>query len=96
MYKLYLFFPVKAVGTNLAWLQSDGSNHIVETMIAKRSKVQLFADLIKHFVIVVRIRIGVILQNRFRHRTFPFLDHTAGDQIHLGFGTGEVQVFTSV
>ena len=96
MYKFYLFFSVKAVSTNFAWFESDGSHHIVETMIPQRSKVQLFADLVEHLMVVMGIRVCVVFQNRFCHSTFPFLDHTAGDQIHFGFGTGEVQVFTSV
>ena len=62
----------------------------------RRSKVQLFADLVEHLMVVMGIRVCVVFQDCFRHGSFPLLDHTAGDQIHLGFGTGEVQVFTSV
>ena len=96
MYKLYLFFSVKAVSTNFAWFESDGSHHIVETMIPQRSKVQLFADLVEHLMVDMGIRVCVVFQDCFRHGSLPFLDHTAGDQIHFGFGTGEVQVFADV
>ena len=42
-------------------------------------------------MVVMGIRVCVVFQDCFRHGSFPLLDHTAGDQIHLGFGTGEVQ-----
>ena len=83
MYKLYLFFSVKAVSTNFAWFESDGSHHIVETMIPQRSKVQLFADLVEHLMVVMGIRVCVVFQDCFRHGSFPLLDHTAGDQRYL-------------
>ena len=110
MYKFYLFFSVKAVSTNFAWFESDGSHHIVETMIPQRSKVQLFADLVEHQL--AQLGKGLALQGHTAsdelrilvHRVetgkdaqrLHLLVHSACDQIHFGVGTGEVQVFTSV
>ena len=65
-------------------------------MITQRGELQLPADLIQHLIVVVRIRVGVILQNRLGNLAFPFLNHPAGNQIHLRLGPGEIQVFASV
>ena len=71
-------------------------HHIVQTVKGQRREAHLLADLIQHLVISVGIRIAVVFQDRTVHFTALFLTHhTAGDQFHLGIGTGEVDIFTS-
>ena len=91
-----LFFSVPAVGAEFARGNADGGNHIVQTVIAQRSEFQFFADIVKHLLVVAGIRVAVVLKDLVGDFSFTFLDYPACDQIHLGFGTGEVQIFAAV
>lgn len=87
---IFLFPPVPAVGAELAAVQSDRFDHIVQTVIAQAGELELAADPVDHLLILGGFRIGIDVQVGILVVSLHLLNHPAGDQIHLGAGTGEV------
>ena len=83
-----LFLSVKAISTYLAWLQWNGSQKVIQPVVMQGSEIQLFGDFLQHFLVILRIRICISIQNLTADvLTFSFCDDPSGDQIHLRFGT---------
>ena len=91
-----LFLSIPAVGAQLAAINANGIDHVVKPVIAQGGKVQLLADAIDHGLELRAFRIGIYIQVHIFIVPFHILDDPSGDEIHLGTGTGEIQIFTSV
>ena len=66
-------------------------------MIFQGGKIQFLTDLLQHLLVIRGIRICIVRKDLVVYiLSLSFRDHSPGDQIHLGFGTGEIQIFTSI
>ena len=94
-----LFLAVPAVGAQLAGGQTDCLDHVVQALEGKGSELHLLANFLDHGGIFGGIRVGVELklfpQLLLGQVAFETGDHAARDQIQLGLGAGEVQVFAA-
>ena len=78
-----------------AWFNIYGCSQIVQTMIFQGGKIKFLTDLLQHLLVVRGIRICIVRKDLVIYiLSLSLRDHSPGDQIHLGFGTGEIQIFT--
>ena len=84
------FFPVPAVGTELAFRKTDGIHQVIQTMITQTGEVLLFAYVFDHDAVFLRLGIGIAFDVVGFFGPFQLFHHTASDQIHERRRTGEV------
>ena len=92
-----LFSSAPAVRTELARLDIDRFDHVIETVIMKRREIELLADLLQHRVILIGIGICILLKHFLCEvrRSFQLLDLSSRDQFLLGIRPGEIKVLAS-
>lgn len=91
-----LSFPsIPAICTQLTLVNSNRSNHIIQTMVTKGCKVKFFPDFIKHLLVFRALRVCINGKIRILVIPLQLLDHPAGNQLHLRAGTGKIQIFTA-
>ena len=87
-----LLLAVPAVGAQFVGRQTDGLDHIVQTLEGEGGKLHFLADFLDHFLVFRSIRVGVerelFLKLLFGQIAFQTGYDAAGNQIQLGFGSG--------
>ena len=78
-----VFFSRPAIGTDLAFINADRVEHIVETVVSERGEMQLAAKIVDHALIFGGIRIDVFLCVLIgRVNAVGFYD-SARDKVHI-------------
>ena len=75
----YLFSAIPAVGADLFRIHLNGFFEIVESHVAKRSEVKLFADALDHVGIFFAIWVEILLDRLWLNVSFKFHDGASCD-----------------
>lgn len=87
---------IPAVGAELVFVDADGLDHVVQSVVAQCREVELLTDPVDHFLVLGAVRICIYIKIRIFVVSFHIKNDPSGDQVHVGGGTGEVQILTAV